>query len=662
MYIMDNIYGVMDNICQNNKISQQELDLLYTSLGVSSKSVRQQLSEEEEKLEGFKQLSYRSKFMDIFNEEEDEKIRVQQERVDVLRKIKESGDNVGRTFLFSMTGGTLKTRIYPSLEVRNKVFLGNIDLAKKIALRYFYKNNKKYDFDDLFQIACEALLSASYYYVPLGEAKFSTYANKCMENRLKREISSRKKKSSLSGFEFLKDRQDVVRYLKMFLDGGLSLQRLNKSIIKFNRDVFNLGEDSRVLPRPLRGVNRENYSTRYDQIVMYFAQALKDSNLNSLISDEDRQFVSRLANYRSISGRTLDIWTLRQYVNLYMQKLMSAIWYLEIEDDLIRQNDGDVPDNADILNGLNRRVRDYNAKIREFPKGYWQQPFLKSRALFDDEYSDEFSVDLASEKERSGEREEIKAILCDIYYSQLEVLECKYNKFLVELRSMAQDAWLTCHFKSVNLDGMEITCVDFYDETDEVDDKSERMDVASFRELLISQLDYFHGQFLESLVDRELQRRREVVSENLRKKNDYIFECNGPIFEYKELYSLWGEHKRLYTEADLNAIQRDICILYSEDEELVASKRCAGLVADVSLEDQVIGNLFLEDYYRELSKLDDIQRDILLNWFDQNGVHATSARDIATKLGITPNKVYKEKAKALRKLASSEVLKSYNEV
>ena len=57
--------------------------------------------------------------MGIFNDEEDEKIRMQQERVGVLRKIKESGDNVGRTFLFSMTGGILKTRIYPSLEVRN---------------------------------------------------------------------------------------------------------------------------------------------------------------------------------------------------------------------------------------------------------------------------------------------------------------------------------------------------------------------------------------------------------------------------------------------------------------------------------------------------------------------------------------------------------------
>ena len=31
---------IMDNICQNNKILQQELDLLYTSLGVSFKSVR----------------------------------------------------------------------------------------------------------------------------------------------------------------------------------------------------------------------------------------------------------------------------------------------------------------------------------------------------------------------------------------------------------------------------------------------------------------------------------------------------------------------------------------------------------------------------------------------------------------------------------------------
>lgn len=224
----------------------------------------------------------------------------------------------------------------------------------------------------------------------------------------------------------------------------------------------------------------------------------------------------------------------------------------------------------------------------------------------------------------------------------------------------SDEDWITCHFKRQNIEGKEISYVDFYDGSLE-GDSTKRMSVLSFKQFLREQIAYFSDRLKMDFIENELNNRKRIASERAALENIDRFQNNRAILEYKELHSLWWSHKRLYTEEDVDTIQRDIEILYSKDDSLIPSGQGVDHGESPSLEDTVIGNLFLEDYYQEVLKLDSMQRDILLQWFDVNGMHSTSAKDIAEKLGITPNKVYKEKAKALKKLASSSVLKAYRD-
>lgn len=82
-----------------------------------------------------------------------------------------------------------KDRKYPSDEIRNKIVCGTLGIAKYWASVYYHKTDNTIPYDDLLQIAREALISAAYYYVPNVVAKFTTYARRCIENKLKKEIN-----------------------------------------------------------------------------------------------------------------------------------------------------------------------------------------------------------------------------------------------------------------------------------------------------------------------------------------------------------------------------------------------------------------------------------------------------------------------------------------
>ena len=82
-------------------------------------------------------------------------------------------------------------RILPSKELQNQVVEGNLYLCEVYANKY--KNVFNVEYDDIYQTAVIGLMSAARYYVPSKIAKFSTYASKCIENRILREYKAKKK-------------------------------------------------------------------------------------------------------------------------------------------------------------------------------------------------------------------------------------------------------------------------------------------------------------------------------------------------------------------------------------------------------------------------------------------------------------------------------------
>ena len=80
------------------------------------------------------------------------------------------------------------------------------------------------------------------------------------------------------------------------------------------------------------------------------------------------------------------------------------------------------------------------------------------------------------------------------------------------------------------------------------------------------------------------------------------------------------------------------------------------------MEEQAEVKLFLEDYHRVLETLSPIQKNILNLWFDEDGIHSMSAKEISFALGVSPKKVYREKEKAIKILQKSKVLQGYREM
>ena len=156
-------------------------------------------------------------------QEQEEVERFDKERYKVLKKklldkrdqLQEKLDHPEEKILSASIGKRRKSRDYPSDELRNKVFHGTIKLARFYARRYQEKAKGKFTYDDLFQMASEALLSACHYYVPNGNANFFTYASCCIRNRFHRELFPKKRKRNKNFFEYEKHN---ISYIDMFLN------------------------------------------------------------------------------------------------------------------------------------------------------------------------------------------------------------------------------------------------------------------------------------------------------------------------------------------------------------------------------------------------------------------------------------------------------------
>lgn len=73
-----------------------------------------------------------------------------------------------------------------------------------------------------------------------------------------------------------------------------------------------------------------------------------------------------------------------------------------------------------------------------------------------------------------------------------------------------------------------------------------------------------------------------------------------------------------------------------------------------------LNNVFMSDYFEELKKLPELEREVLLRWFDEEGYPSMTAQEIGEELNITPDKVLRLKENALVRLKSSKKLQSYN--
>ncbi len=670
------IYQEIDVLIRDFSLSKEEIDQMYLEEGITDKSLEQQILDIEKELDELANrygMSADSKLLDliwnsnhrrfiIINEmnvyeqrledieyqlenssldgdtflslcakyqeyksclqglqqeyltyqEQDEIDRVDKEKYQELKtKLLDKRDNLQEKLdhpeekVFSVgIGKRRKSRNYPSNELRNKVFYGTIRLAQFYARRYQNQAKEKFTYDDLFQIASEALLSACHYYVPNGNANFFTYASCCVRNRLNKELYPKKRKKTKDFFE---QEQYNMSYVEMFLNLQLQrarfhgyttvgfLRKFKNIIAKHNKDMLNANETSKIF---WVGNRHKSESEQYEILVDRISSMLSNGKLQLLLSDDDRRLISELSAYRKVPSSALEPWIVLEYLKTYKMRLDNIETYLSISQELEKCDISLELFYDEMLKRFNQKIHEFNSNVYRLRKV--GDVFLRYGTTYFDEYFDQYGVNFLYNE------------IFDIGISRGEEIEKIREEKMEELGF--DDDYLT--------------------------EEQEKI--------------------LDDTVKEELTSRKRHVLEMVKEKNEPIYAFNKEKLEDKKY--LGKSYRRKYRMQDILDIEKDISLLYSDDESIFDSRDVRRKKDYLSVEEQAEVELFLEDYRQSLEELSPIQKNILNLWFDDNGIHSMSAKEISSVLGISSKEVYQEKEKAIRSLQKSKTLKSYCEL
>ena len=687
------IYQEIDELIRDFSLSKEEIDQMYLEEGITDKSLEQQILDIEKELDELANrygMSADSKLLDliwnsnhrrfiVINEmnvyeqrledieyqlenssldddtflflcakyqeyksclqglqqeyltyqEQDEIDRMDKEKYQDLKtklldkrdKLQEKLDHPEEKVFSVGIGKRRKSRNYPSNELRNKVFYGTIRLAQFYARRYQNQAKEKFTYDDLFQIASEALLSACHYYVPNGNANFFTYASCCIRNRLNKELYPKKRKKTKDFFE---QEKHNMSYIEMFLNLQLRgtgtfirpnrytavgfMRKFKKLIAQYNSDMLNTNQPSKVFSV---GNRKKDDREQYEILIDRISKMISNGKLQLLISDDDRRLVSELAAYHNVSSGDLDPWILLEYLKIYVTRLEDAEAYLSIFQELQEHGVGAESFYDEMLKKFNQRVHEFNSNIYRL-KQVDDIP-LRRRITYFDEYFDQYDVNFLYNES------------FDVGISRAEEIE--------QIREEKDEKLMNLTYED-HLD--EEFGYDNFDLTEE------------------------YEEMLDDMVEEELVSRKNHVLEIVKKKNEPIYAANKKKLADKKY--LGKPYRRKYRMQDILDIEKDISLLYSDDESIFDSRDARRKKDHLSVEEQAEVELFLEDYRQALEELSPIQKNILNLWFDDNGIHSMSAKEISSVLGISSKEVYQEKEKAIRSLQKSKTLKSYCEL
>lgn len=600
------IYQEIADIIQNFSLSIDEIDQMYLSEGITNKSLKKQIMDLEKQLDALTNQYVGLEPRDGFKEVSPESYeRLRNELIEKRKQLKDELTNLEENLFSVGVGKRIKSRNYPSDELRNKVFYGTIKLAKFYAKRYLKLTalQHKYSYDDLFQIASEALLSACYYYVPNGEANFFTYASCCIRNHLNKEVFPKKKKRTK---DFFTEEKEKMLPIEEFLSLHLSLQKedLNTArfmrkfrrwVCSYNYDMLSIGQPSAVFSI---GNRKADADERYRLLIIKLSKMLSTSKLPLLIDNDNRWIISQSASDNNVSLRNLDVWTLFEYLKIYVRKLDDIEAYLSIVGEIDEEGLEGEFFYSEVLRRLNEKVHEFNSRVYRLRNKTVVS--LIPRISYYQEYFEMYGVNFLYNE----------SFDCGI--SRAEEIEDIRNEMAQQLAELKG-----CSFDELN------------------------------------------QEELQKLVDEELARRKRLVLESLNEKNQPIYAVNRDRLEDKKCIS--KPYRRKYGMQDILTIEEDISILYRGDESIF-DRSSVGRSSSLSVEEQVEVQLFLDDYHQALEKLSPIQRDVLNLWFDSRGIHSMSSQEISSVLGISPKKVYREKEKALRLLRQSPTLSNYRDM
>lgn len=634
------------------RLSQNEIEELYASEDLPYSNLELEIRQLEDEIS-----------KDLNNDELKKELEI----------LKKKQNDFSFRYLLTVIGRKNKIRRYPSLELRNKIVLGTLYIPLIYAKIYFKKKEVELDFDDLFQIATEALMSAVKYYVPGGEAKFETYASTCIKNKLNKEIfKSKKKKNKSKVKNFFQDEKVLIEEIKMFLSAVNSMENGNRNSEKtvINRLNVKIRENNKYREkreeknRQLRKVNDKTL----DEILMRYSILISKSKLNVLITAEEKRDVDDYLKYLGYGGKTLNYLKVSKYLEIYLYKLDMLEKFFSVKKSF---QDSDIEDSdLSVLQAINDLIKEINQKIFELRNcGFFDNFELEYKELYDfyNEYYEIYGIDLLGEDEDSRIYEKEKIL---DYYNweikdainhvkqKMKVISTSEVVLGITAEEEIVEVFPYIPFEQVNSNNEYNNEFDYYTSLAYYD--FTKYEILSYDEALkrINAMGDA-SQYLSKI----LKERAALVNRSLREKNAPIIKANRDMREKEDLYNLGKKYHKYLKQRDLENIKENFYLLYNNDPELVdlLLERDRTKRRRENVEEEVLDNLFLEDYCRALESLSELERKIMLMYYDELGYNKMTTKGIANELGVTPSKVKYERAKALRKLRNNKILLSYLE-
>lgn len=664
--LADDYYVLINDL---PRLSQDEIVALYESENIPYTDLELEIKEIEDKMK----LAVNTEELET--------------RLEELKK-KEKPSVAYRYFL-TVLGRKCNIRRYPSLELRNKIVEGTMYLVVINAKKICKLEENKLSFDDLFQYGMEALLSAAYYYVPGGTAKFETYASKCIKNKMLKMMndSCKTEKRNCKAEKFFEKERLKIKELELLLEtekccvGGymsdtadhLIVHRLNRKIVHYNQDKDKRMEHNQKI--------RKVYGKSIDDIFERYRKLLKSSKLNALITDAERRDIEAVLSYKGYEGVELIYYRSQYYLNLYKYKIDLLEKYIAAENELIKK--GEVASLENIIGVINSRVRETNKKISDLKKSNFfencKSKYMKDGKFiykplksFFEEYLEIYDVCLFDEFESNESRASEKYFIASDYEDICE----EYDYYIEELRCEDSEEVYVYYDEDERIVQI-ISYVPFSELDDSVrkrfsceEEYYYSLCYPSYAEAYSISRNELLNRLIkeqkelgskEDYVKKVLKKKAAKVNKSLQIKNAPIIKENIRIREMEDLYRLGERYHQYLKKRDMKVLSENINLLYDDDPELLdlLLEKDKTKKRRLTVEEKVSEIIFLEDYNDALNDLSSLQREIMELYLDEIGCKAFTLKQIADILGITLNKVKMEKSKALKKLRENEKLISY---
>ena len=525
------------------------------------------------------------------------------------------------------------SRIYPSRELVNKVVEGNLFLAYFYSRKYYRRFSDEYSFDDLFQMSCEALMSAAEYYIPTSFAKFTTYASRCIDNKLKRELIIKEKKKYIKQ-DFFRTELSKAKIIYAVLNSVdadtfniVSYTKINKAIRSYNKKMFYCF--GKVLPFLKDGSSIDDVWKLYNFLI-------SESYINELVDNDDMEFIKQYVSICHKNYFKKTIITEKARVKLYMFKIYCIKELIEFEKQYKKDNNGKVPTKDEQYKHLLKNQRLLNRFYNDKAVMSKNEMYL---TLFNDEYFKRYNINfLGSDTEnRVWEKISLDDVF-SIYSKSIRELKDKDN---VKVKYYDCSGIMVVSLDDIN----DSNCKFIFEE---VLTKDQCLKLYND---FINEYKSFDDSTL--FVNKCISNRTKEVSEYVKKKNSIEVYRNIYVLDFMNSIMF---HKSKLSKQDFDSIYKARITLYNIDESLEVEKNTRNV--KLSLEDEVISNIFFDTYYKVLDSLTDEEKQVMIMSYDINGYNLLSSKEIASKLGLSTNKVRGIKTRALNKIRKSE-LKGY---